>query len=546
MSQMQAVIKRENEEFESKLSFTKGESLLLLCQKAGIFIETPCNKKGICGRCRVRFVKGAPFPQPAERRSLSPEELRRGVRLACAARLTEDCEIVLPQGKGPDAVGAKREVSWERQQKLQNMQDRRKQGDVLDDRREADCSGDGGYFIAADIGTTTVVMELRQKSDGRVAGIYKGVNAQRSYGADVLSRMEAALDGNGEELARLIREQLAEGVKQLTESANRLTEGAGQAVDFMVIAANTTMVHLLMGYDVTGLSRAPFVPETLSEIITEIGGLKTYVMPGISAFVGGDIAAGLYWTAWEENRENEETREGKAVRKSEESGKSADIRGGRNTLFIDLGTNAELVLYGEKEGICCATAAGPAFDGDAGTGFFGSDMIAVLAKLLHDRIVDETGALDDAHFEDGVDVSVKNGRMHVSQQQIRNLQLAKAAVRGGIEVLLKKKNLHADQISRVYLAGGFGYYLDVRAAVRIGLLPEELEQKTVSCGNTALSGAAVYGYLILTGKERTLPLSLQAINLAEEALFTDSYVNYINLDSNRFQDPGKSSPSLCD
>lgn len=493
MSQLQVIIKRENENFESKLSFTKGESLLLLCQKAGISIEMPCSGKGICGRCRVRFLKGAPLPQPAERRSLSPDELRRGIRLACAARLTENCEIMLPSQKEPDAVRSRMEIGWEA---LQNQDD--------------------GYFIATDIGTTTLVMEKRKKCDGSVASVYKGVNAQRSCGADVLTRMEAALAGKGERLSQLIREQLAEGIRQLSDD--------GKKADFMVIAANTTMVHLLMRYDVTGLSRAPFVPETLDEIVTEIGGLRTYVMSGISAFVGGDIVAGLQGVDFlQEN---------------------ACKKGYR--LFIDLGTNAELVLYGEKEGICCATAAGPAFDGDAGTGFFGSDMIAVLARLLKEGIVDETGTLDDSHFENGVDVPVQGGVLHVSQKQIRNLQLAKAAVRGGIEVLLKKQDMAASQIDRVYLAGGFGYYLDVHAAVQIGLLPEELEQKTIACGNTALLGAAVCGYHILTGGDRKLPIELQAINLAEETLFEECYVNYINLVSNHFPDLGKSFQKPCD
>lgn len=505
---MQAVIKRENENRESKLSFETGESLLLLCQKAGIDIETPCNKKGICKGCRVRFLKGAPFPQPAERRSLSPDELRQGFRLACMTRLTENCEILLPGIKEPDAVRGKGEIGWE------NLSAEKDLGD--------------GYFIAADIGTTTLVMELRRNRDGRVLGVYQDVNAQRRYGADVLSRMEAALEGNGKELARLIREQLKKGIRQLSESTGRSGAPLNEKkIDFMVIAANTTMVHLLMEYDVTGLSRAPFLPKTVKEIVTEIGGLKTYVMPGISAFVGPDIAAGLYWAAWKE------------------STAGATVSGGKNNLLIDLGTNAELVLYGEKEGICCAAAAGPAFEGDAGAGFFGSDRIGVLAGLLCDGIVDETGTLDDAHFESGAEVSVEKGTLHISQQQIRNLQLAKAAVRGGIEVLLQKQNLSAERIDRVYLAGGFGYYLDVHAAVLIGLLPEELESKTVSCGNTALPGAAVYGYRLLSGEDKRIPYTLKAINLAEEPLFMDSYVNYINLGSNRFQDPGKSSPSHC-
>lgn len=475
MSQLQLVIKRENEDLESRLSFSRGESLLSLCQKAGISMETPCNGKGICGKCRVQFLKGAPLPQPAERRSLTPDELRQGIRLACAVKLTGDCEVLLPKEKKPDAVTGLFEVGWK------------------------DLPLNSGCFFVADIGTTTVVVEKRRKCDGAVIDVYKGVNAQRAYGADVLTRMEAALSGKDKQLSQLIAGQLAEGVGQLNSF--------GEKADFMVIAANTTMVHLLMGYDVTGLSRAPFRPETLDEIVTEIAGIRTYVMPGISAFVGGDIVAGLYAVEF--------------------------VKGGaQRKLLIDLGTNAELVLYGNGKGICCATAAGPAFDGDAGTGFFGSDMIAVLAKMLREGIVDETGTLDEHHFERGVDMPLPNGTLHISQKQIRNLQLAKAAVRGGIEVLLKKEGLCPDQIDKVYLAGGFGYYLDVHAAVQIGLLPKELETKTIACGNAALLGAAVYGYKIMTGGKRELSIRLQAINLAEEEMFTNNYVNYMNLTEN--------------
>lgn len=478
MSKLQLVIKRENGDLESKLSFSMGESLLLLCQKAGISIEMPCSGKGICGKCRVRFLKGAPLPQPAERRGLTPDELRQGIRLACAVKLTGDCEVLLPKEKKPEAVTGKFEVGWK------------------------DLSGDTGCFLVADIGTTTVVVEKRRKCDGAVIDVYKGVNAQRALGADVLTRMEAALSGKDRQLAQLITEQLTEGVQQLNASSEK--------ADFMVIAANTTMVHLLMGYDVTGLSRAPFAPETLSEIMTETAGIRTYVMPGISAFVGGDIVAGLFAV---------EFAKGGAGRK----------------LLIDLGTNAELVLYGDGRGICCAAAAGPAFEGDAGTGFFGSDMIAVLAKMLEEGIVDDMGTLDEAFFESGVDFPLQNGTLHISQKQIRNLQLAKAAVRCGIEVLLKKEGICPGQIEEVYLAGGFGYYLDVHAAVRIGLLPEELEDKTIACGNAALLGAAVYGHRIMTGESRDLSIRLQAMNLAEEEMFTQNYVNYMNLTQNAGQ-----------
>lgn len=493
MSHFQLIIKRENTDLESKLSFERGESLLLLCRKAGISPEAPCGGKGICGKCKVKFLKNAPLPQPAERKSLTPEELRQGIRLLCVAKPAGDCEVQLLGEKKPDVIGGKYDICWEF-----SCEDECDSGRFGTDYRS---NIPEGYFIAADIGTTTLVMEKRRKCDGRAEAVYKEVNAQRTFGADVLARMEASLSGKGEELSQVIIKQLEKGVGQLCAD--------GKKADFMVIAANTTMIHLLMNYSVEKLGRAPFVPETLDEILTEIGGIQAYIMPGFSAFVGGDIGAGLYMLDFL----------GKNFRKKQ----------GKWNLFIDLGTNAELVLFCEDKGICCATAAGPAFDGDAGTGFFGSDMIAVLAELLEKGIVDEMGTLDDDHFEKGVSVPVKNGVMQISQKQIRNLQLAKAAVRSGIEILLKKAGIEKEEIGQVFLAGGFGYYLDVHGAVTIGLLPRELEEKTTACGNTALLGAAVYAHKIITGENRALPLYMKAINLAEEEEFAESYVNYINL-----------------
>lgn len=520
MSHFQLIVRRENTDFASKLSFTTGESLLLLCKRAGIFIETPCNGKGICGKCRVKFLKNPPLPQPAERRSLTPEELRQGIRLACAAKPAGDCEVLIFEEKKPDVVGGKYDICWKHI--LYNdtyvMNQHGVDGCNDGNRCSTDKCDMDGCFIAADIGTTTLVMERRKKCDGRVEAVYKEVNAQRAFGADVLSRMEASVSGKGEELAKRIIKQLEKGIGQLCAD--------GGKVDFMVIAANTTMVHLLMNYSVESLSRAPFIPESLDEIITEIGGIKTYIMPGFSAFVGGDIGAGLYMLDFlKEKSVDGKNRgiNGPAGWKSDENRKW--------NLLIDLGTNAELVLFCENSGICCAAAAGPAFDGDAGTGFFGSDMIAVLAKLLEKGIVDETGTLDDAHFEKGVSVDVKGGTMQISQQQIRNLQLAKAAVRSGIELLIQKAGIDKEQIGHVFLAGGFGYYLDVHGAVKIGLLPSELEERTEACGNTALLGAAVYGYKILAGEDRSLPIQMKAINLAEEKEFQKNYVNHINLEN---------------
>ena len=462
------VIRDKNNDVISKLSFTKGESLLLLCQKAGITVDTACNGKGVCGKCKVQFIKGAPLPKPTERQKLSAEELRNGIRLACLTRLTADCEIVIEKETKPDAVSGNFDMTWQEEWQ--------------------------GYFLVADIGTTTVVIEKRRKRDGSIVDTYRTVNAQRTYGADVLSRMEAAMSGKAEALQTLIREQLTEGVTQLC---------AIEPADFMVIAANTTMIHLLMKYPVERLAKAPFCPETLDEIETEIAGVKTYIMPGISAFVGADVLAGLLAV--------------ESLTKQKEGYR----------LLIDLGTNAELVLYNKNSGICTATAAGPAFEGDAGTGFFGSDMVAVLANLLKRGMIDENGTFDDVYFVSGVKIPYGEKEMHISQQQIRNLQLAKAAVRTGIEVLMQKADITEDEIKHVYLAGGFGYYLDVHAAAVIGLLPPGLEEKTVACGNTALTGAVCYAYQMLKGEKQGLTMGLKPINLAEEKEFEQNYVNHI-------------------
>lgn len=469
------VIRDKNNDVISKLSFTNGESLLLLCQKAGITVDTACNGKGVCGKCKVQFIEGAPLPQPTERQKLSAEELRNGMRLACLTRLTADCEIVLRKGIEPDAVTGNFDMAWQEEWQ--------------------------GYFLVADIGTTTVVIEKRRKCDGSIVGTYRAVNAQRVYGADVLSRMEAATSGNAETLQTAIREQLTEGVTQLC---------AVEPADFMVIAANTTMIHLLMKYPVEGLAKAPFCPETLDEVETEIAGLKTYIMPGISAFVGADIVAGVLAVESMAQQLHQKVEQNKGYK-----------------LFIDLGTNAELVLYNKNGGICTATAAGPAFEGDAGIGFFGSDMVAILAKLYENGIIDENGTLDDEYFTSGVKIPYGEKEMHISQQQIRNLQLAKAAVRTGIEVLMQKADITEEEIKHVYLAGGFGYYLDVHAAAVIGLLPSILEEKTVACGNTALIGAVCYAYQMLKGEKQGLTMGLKPINLAEEKEFEQNYVNHM-------------------
>ena len=484
MSELQLVIKTENETSESKLFFESGESLLLLCQKAGIPVAANCGGKGICGKCKVRFLKGAPLPTAQERRFFSPDELRQGYRLACLSRLYTDCEIEVPKLRKVDAVSKALDIKWKPIDRY-----------------------DGKYFITTDIGTTTLVMQKVSASDGQVIETYKAVNAQNRFGSDVISRLEASEHGHREELSHIIRDQLCQGVEKL----------GSDDVLFMVIAANTTMVHLLMEYDVQGLSKAPFDAVCLDEVRTEIAGIETYVMPGYSAFVGGDIFSGVLAICSTTNNSP--------------------------TLLIDLGTNAEMVLFDSDRMVATSAAAGSAFDSIAGVGLFGADVVAILYRLLKEHRIDCHGTLQDEWFEQGVAIEYKK-QVYITQDHIRQMQLAKAAVRCGIDYLSEAFGCALQEIGQVYVAGGFGYYLDVEAAFGVGLLPDAFRGKTFACGNTALSGARVYGYDKLVTKDSEngeindklfsnvfdFPKK-KIINLAMEPDFSERYISYLDFSS---------------
>ena len=357
-------------------------------------------------------------------------------------------------------------------------------------------------LAVADIGTTTVAMLLYDRK-GEVADRFVAVNPQTAYGADVISRIQAAADSNAAEtMHRQIRDVLEQGLRRF---AGRLEDGESL---YLVLAGNTTMTYLLMGWDPAELGRAPFQASRLSGAKTEIGGVPCFVFPGISAFVGGDIVAGIMACGMCERE--------------------------KLTLLIDLGTNGEMVLGSSKRRIACATAAGPAFEGGVNRGIWGSDMISLLARLRQEGILDRTGLLAEPYFEHGIRI----GNVTVTQEAVRSLQLAKGASAAGIELLLERYGVSAGAVDRVVLAGGFGYYLRPEAAAAIGLLPEGLAGKTVTGGNTALAGALLAGRQILaeggcTGLARRLAetvLQTEVLNLAKEPEFEKRYLQRMNLD----------------
>lgn len=531
-----------------------------------------CGGRGDCGRCVIQFLEGAPLPTGMERARLTPEELRQGYRLACVTRPKRDCTIKIVNGGDADTPivtevnlpsefidlsSQKNNLSEIRKSSAMKYEKEKdealkkavKKSSVISETsadvmkfpkkgEKDDLEHNGRYIIAVDLGTTTIAMQLRDITTGEVTDTYCEKNPQSLYGTDVLARIEASCNGNMEELKRLVCESLARGLRQFT-ACLRETKSTEAQILCMCVAGNTVMEHLLMGYNVESLGKAPFVPVEKGLQKTALPGMDfpVYIAPCISAFVGGDVVAGLYalhmLPSFPEFSERGNTEDGTAA------------------LLIDLGTNGEMAITDGQRMIVTATAAGPAFEGRGDV--IGTDRIALTAELLRRGILDETGLMTEPYFEEGVPIEMRGkgetqgkprrqekeekekNACYFKKEDVRSLQMAKAAIRAGVEILWEE--MGRPYIDRVYLAGGFGYYLDVEAAAAIGLLPAYMRGRVRAVGNTSLAGAYEMGRALCKGEtegeilEKSLS-RIESINLAEKSAFEGLYLKYMNLEEN--------------
>lgn len=351
-------------------------------------------------------------------------------------------------------------------------------------------------FVLVDIGTTTIAMEL-YNGLGEKKDEYVCPNPQRVFGADVISRILAAENPmNLLQMQSLVKNVLIKGIQEFEKSTN--------AIEKIYIAGNTTMLYLLNGHNPAPLGYAPFQADFLHREELTIAEVPAITLPGLSAFVGADVVAGILACSMD----------------------SSD----KISLLIDLGTNGELVLGNGKRMLACSTAAGPVFDGlcsKDGKAVWGADIIALIAGLIEKGLVDETGLLAEPYFTTGIDI----GGVHVTQESIRQLQTAKAAIAAGIECLLQEYGLQdITQIEQVYLAGGMGYFLNETSAIQIGLLPQVLNGKVQAVGNTALAGA--YHYSMEKDAEQKIVNILHKTeirNLSDIRDFSEKFVNNMNL-----------------
>ena len=531
-----------------KLTQESSMTVMSVLRERKLLSGSFCGGRGDCGRCLVQFLAGAPLPTGIERSHLEPEELRQGFRLACVTRPKTDCVIRIPEQDEQEIpivtelnpVSQNIDLNGQRNKLSENQisfamkisESTAEAAGNLNKNVSVISRRKAGVMIAVDLGTTTIAMQLRDMASGEVIDTYCELNPQRPYGADVLSRIQASCDGHREVLRRLVCETLMRGLRQFAVSPV-----------CMCIAGNTTMEHLLLGYDVSTLGRSPFTPVEIglqemmtSRLFTKSEGVAeeadeaslpagwdfpVYIAPGISAFVGGDIVAGLYTLQMLPGIFAPCQRDVKA-----EAGKQESV-----TLLIDLGTNGEIAITDGKRMLVTATAAGPAFEGGRNSALIGTDRIALTADLLRQGKMDETGFLAEAN---------NRNEHYLNQKDIRDLQMAKAAIRAGVEILWEK--MGCPEIGMVYLAGGFGYHLDVEAALVIGLLPERLRGRIQSVGNTALEGAYRLGRDLTAGDlmksrlEEALAVtesgSLHAVNLAKQEGFERLYIQYMNLERN--------------
>lgn len=489
----------------SEYEARRGQTILTLLQRNRIGgVEAPCGGMGRCGKCRV-MIEG------------------RGEVLACRTLVADGMHILLEEE-------AQAQIA---------------ESGICHNHYEAD--GRMTLVAACDIGTTTVVCHLIDGTSGKILATQSAPNAQKSFGADVVSRIERAAAGALKKMHDAITGQIDTMLRQLCVSCGRELP-----VERLTVAGNTVMCHLFAGLSPEAIGVAPFTTEELfgKKYAGGSVGLKncltTEILPCVAGYVGSDITADVLAAVPEDSD--------------------------GQWLLLDIGTNGEMLLGNQKDGfVCCATAAGPAFEGaeiamgmpaaegaissvrcvnkrlqvetigkKEATGICGSGLLDALAVLLETGLMDETGMLKEAEevseelrsyigiYEEQACVWLTD-HVCVTQEDIRNLQLAKAAIAAGIEVLLKEKKFSYENVTGVLLAGGFGSFLNKESAAAIGLISKELLPVAEAVGNAAGEGA----YLAAIAADaddhiKEIQKKMRYLELSMQPSFPDIYMDCIN------------------
>ena len=480
-----------------------------LAQKAGVQIDVPCSGNGTCGKCRVRLISGGLDVE--KNMKLSEEDYEDGWRLACQSRVNSDAVIWVPASAGAFKSDIQT-ADLSSEEELKTYENALEE--VFASGLSRGCT-ETGYGIAIDIGTTTVTGAMLDLATGDVMAKTSLGNGQIRYGADVINRIiQQGKTGGREKLQKAVREET------VVPLMKNLCKGAGveaEAVTRVVIAGNTTMEHLFVGADGESIRLEPYVPEFLELHGKTAGELELPVnpaapvifAPNVGSYVGGDITAGTLTTMlW--NRE--------------------DL-----SLFVDLGTNGELVFGNGDYMLTCACSAGPAFEGgdiscgmrattgaiesikiDEETmeptltiigegakpaGLCGSGLIDTISELFRCGIIDARGKFAkegkrikreeyvSSYILAFADESATGRDVEINEVDIDNFVRAKAAIFSAIRAMLNAVDMTIDDISKVQIAGGIGSGISIENAISIGMLPKQPVDKYEYIGNSSLTGA---------------------------------------------------------
>ena len=472
---------------ETVIPAQTGETILEALARAGIAVSAPCGGLGRCRKCAVRATGELACEDGAR--------LDGQTVLACRTRFTGDARVRVSESK---AEILKTGVSA---------------GEETD--------GEAGLGVSVDVGTTTLAAYLVERSTGRVLASDARLNPQRPHGADVISRLSFAIES--EENAALLQREILAAIDEMTRSMLERAGRAGEEIRCRALVGNTVMMHLLGGYPARPLAFAPFTPAYTALHEKELGGVRTILGGCISGYVGADTLAAALACGLDERDEN--------------------------AMLIDIGTNGEIML--KKDGRCfaCSCAAGPAFEGahiacgtgavagaidharvengeiiyttiggGEATGICGSGLIDLTAALLERGDITPMGRMAG-------DVRLSE-RVYLARSDIREVQLAKAAIASGIRILAEQAGAALADIEKVYLAGGFGNFIGLDSACRIGLLPAALRAKIVPVGNAAGSGSV---RLLVSEQARrraeALRQATRCVELAATPDFNDVYTD---------------------
>ncbi len=575
----------------------------------GIAIDSTCGGHGTCKKCKIQVLDGTVPVSRLDTRSFSPEQLRAGWRLACLAQATQDLRVdVPPLTTRPKAatVGVGRQVilrpavqkryvelaepsltdqrpdltrlldaiedldpepdlhALRRLPSLLRANDFKVTAVIVDraliDVEPGDTRG-RQYAIAFDLGTTTVVATLMDLTTGTPLSVHSMLNKQQPFGGDVISRISATMMDPA--ALAWLRKAAHETLEELTKDV--CAEGGVEPNEVyeIALAGNATMTALALGIDPEPLGVAPFVMSTFAPpvvLASDLGvtvhpGARALLFPALGAYVGGDIVSGMLATGMDRDK--------------------------RLRLFIDVGTNCEIVLADGDNILATAAPAGPAFEGGAircgmraaegaievvriaddvelqvigdvaPAGLCGSGLVDAVAELVKVGLLDQSGrfvpdetakeiapSLADRltkvgdervfvlHRPEGVEDVAHT--VYLSQRDVRELQFAKAAIGTGWTLLLEELGMDPRDVQQVLLAGSFGSYLSPSSAVRIGLVPRLPVLRIVSAGNVAGEGAKM---ALLSQRERagatTLLEEVRYVELSDRTDFNDKFVDQL-------------------